>query len=130
MRRRSGLVLVGRFGRRGAAVVELAIVLPVLLLLVFGIIEFGHVAYVRHVLINAATVGARAAIVPGATEEGVKDVVDQALAAGRLDDYDIKYDYTPETVTLSVPYSQVSLLGIFDEFTLTSRCTMFRGPLD
>jgi len=118
-------------------VVELAIVLPFLLLLVFGIIEFGHVAYVRHVLINAATQGARTAIVPGSTPESVLSAVDAVLRDSRISGYNIRKEYVSapspaleETVTLSIPYSEVSLLGIFEEFTLTSTCTMFRGPLD
>ncbi|NOT02396.1 MAG: pilus assembly protein [Phycisphaerales bacterium] len=125
--------------RRGAAIVELAIVMPFLLLLVFGIIEFGQVAYVRHVLINAATQGARAAILPGATEETVLAVVDQTIRDGRLGGVGSKISrkYTSgefpdlaEHVLLTVSYADVSLLGFFEDFQLASSATMFRGPLD
>jgi Flp pilus assembly protein TadG len=43
----------------GAIAVEFALILPVLLLLVFGIVDFGHAWYVRHVLQNSCREGAR-----------------------------------------------------------------------
>jgi len=39
--------------------VEFAIILPILLLLVFGIIDFGHAWYMDHLLSNASREGAR-----------------------------------------------------------------------
>jgi Flp pilus assembly protein TadG len=47
----------------GAAMVEFAIVLPLLMLILFGIIEFGVVLYNKAVLTNASREGARAGIV-------------------------------------------------------------------
>ena len=49
--------------RKGAAAVEFAFVLPMLLLLVFGIIEFGLLMYNQQVITNASREGARAGIV-------------------------------------------------------------------
>jgi Flp pilus assembly protein TadG len=43
----------------GNAALEFAIVLPILLLLVFGIIDFGHAWYMDHLLSNASREGAR-----------------------------------------------------------------------
>ena len=43
----------------GSAVVEFAIVLPILLLIVFGIINFGVLMYNQSVITNAAREGAR-----------------------------------------------------------------------
>jgi hypothetical protein len=51
---------------RGAAAAEFAIVAPVLLLLVFGIIDFGRMASVRVSLTGAARAGAQAEAIPGA----------------------------------------------------------------
>lgn len=50
-------------GQRGASIVEFAIVLPLLLLLVFGIIEFGLLLYNKAMVTNASREGARAGIV-------------------------------------------------------------------
>ena len=49
----------GMGGERGAVAVEFAIILPILLLLVFGIIDFGHAYYMKHVLQNSCREGAR-----------------------------------------------------------------------
>lgn len=50
---------------RGASVVEFAFVLPLLLVIVFGIIEFGIILFDKAVLTNASREGARAGIVVG-----------------------------------------------------------------
>jgi Flp pilus assembly protein TadG len=50
-------------GQRGAAVVEFAVVLPLLLVILFGIIEFGFYIYNLHMLTNASREGARVGIV-------------------------------------------------------------------
>jgi Flp pilus assembly protein TadG len=46
-------------GEQGAVAVEFALILPVLLLLVFGIVDFGHAWFMRHVLQNSCREGAR-----------------------------------------------------------------------
>lgn len=48
---------------RGASAVEFAFVLPVLLLILFGIIEFGLLLYNKQVITNASREGSRAGIV-------------------------------------------------------------------
>ena len=52
---------------RGAAAVEFALILPVLVLILFGIIEFGLLLYDKQVITNASREGARAGIVQAAT---------------------------------------------------------------
>jgi Flp pilus assembly protein TadG len=46
-------------GQEGAAAVEFALILPILLLLIAGIIDFGHYWYIGHVLSDASREGAR-----------------------------------------------------------------------
>lgn len=50
MKRRLGI-----FRHRGLATVELALILPIFVLLIFGLIEFGTFFYVRHTMVNAAS---------------------------------------------------------------------------
>ncbi len=64
---------------RGAAVVEFAIVLPLLILLVFGIIEFS-IAYNREQGLHAAArEGARVAALPQSTSTDITNRVKSAL---------------------------------------------------
>jgi len=43
----------------GSMTVEFAILMPLFLLLVFGIVDFGHAFYIRHLITNASREGAR-----------------------------------------------------------------------
>ena len=58
----------------GQAMVELAIVLPILLLLVFGIIEFGRIYSTQLMAAHGAREGARAASV-GATDNEIISII-------------------------------------------------------
>jgi Flp pilus assembly protein TadG len=48
-----------RHGERGSVAVEIAIILPVLLVVIFGIIDFGHAYYMKHLMSDASREGAR-----------------------------------------------------------------------
>ncbi|WP_433042203.1 TadE/TadG family type IV pilus assembly protein [Dactylosporangium sp. CS-033363] len=65
---------------RGAAAVELAIVLPVLLLIIFGIIDFGRAYNQRLILTEAAREGARAEAVGASASQQVTNVVNSRFA--------------------------------------------------
>lgn len=54
---------IGRRRVKGVAAVEFALVVPFLLVVLFGIIDFGFMLYDKAVLTNAAREGARAGIV-------------------------------------------------------------------
>ena len=67
----------------GAAAVEFAIIAPIFILLVLGMIEVGRGVMVQQVLTNASRVGARRAIVLSSTMQQSKDAAeDYADAAG------------------------------------------------
>ncbi len=67
--------------RRGNAVLDMALVMPVLLYLAFGTVEFGYYFYVKHTMQGAAREGARAAIVSGATSSDVTTAVSGVMTA-------------------------------------------------
>lgn len=48
---------------RGQVLIETALILPLLLLLIFGMVDFGRAMYTKNTLTNAARSGARAAAV-------------------------------------------------------------------
>lgn len=65
--------------RRGTAMVEMALVLPVFLMLVLGIIEFGRALTVMNLVTNAAREGARMAVIDGTTNSDVTTAVSTFL---------------------------------------------------
>jgi Flp pilus assembly pilin Flp len=60
--------------QRGAAAVELAVILPFLVVLVFGMIEFGVMFYDKAVITNASREGVRAGIT-GVGVSQIKQIV-------------------------------------------------------
>jgi Flp pilus assembly protein TadG len=71
-------------GERGAELIEFALVLPLLLLLVLGIVDFGFLFQRLEVVTNAAREGARIAILGGSsyTSADVQDRVCDYLEQG------------------------------------------------
>ena len=65
--------------RRGAAIVEMAIVLPLFFAVVLGIIEFGRAMMVNQLMTNAAREATRMAIVDGSTNDEVEDWIEDFL---------------------------------------------------
>lgn len=68
--------------RSGQAAVEMALVIPFLLIFIVGIIEFGRAYHVKHVVTDAAREGARRAVVqdPHITQDSVDAAIRLAVA--------------------------------------------------
>ena len=77
--------------RRGAAVVEFAVVAPLFVLLVFGMIEFGRAVMVQQVLVNASREGARQAVLDGATLSGIEGHISSYLSSASIDNETVIY---------------------------------------
>jgi len=69
---------------RGSAVLDAALVFPILLSLTFGTVEYGYFFYVKHTLQGAAREGCRAAIPSTAVQTDVTTAVTNALTAAGL----------------------------------------------
>jgi Flp pilus assembly protein TadG len=65
--------------RHGAAVVEFAVVAPLLFALALGIIEFGRAMMVLELLNNAARAGCRAGVLNGSSNTDVNSAITTAL---------------------------------------------------
>jgi hypothetical protein len=69
---------------RGAAAVEFAMVMPLLVMLVFGIFEFGLAWHTYQVITDAAREGARQAVVANASnQQAVFETVEMAIRRTR-----------------------------------------------
>jgi Flp pilus assembly protein TadG len=103
----------------GQAAVEFAIVLPLLLILIIAIFEFGRAWEIYHAVTDAARLGARSAVVadPVTTQDSVYAIVRRALARAAVDPAGATITLTgwrtgtgtPATVTIQVPYRFVFL---------------------
>jgi len=70
-----------RRGRRGSAVMESALALPVLLYFSMGMIEFGQYLYAKHTVQSASRDGCRQAILGAATQAGATAAVSKTMSA-------------------------------------------------
>ena len=71
-------------GSRGAELIELALVLPLLLVLIGGIVDFAFMFQAFEALNNAAREGARTRVLPGYTDADVQTRVQAYLTAAGL----------------------------------------------
>jgi hypothetical protein len=124
--------------RRGAAVVELALVLPVLLILLVGSIEIGSRLSARSRCCEAARAGARVySMQTTKTEANVLGIVDQIMQESKLKNYTVTLDPPPSsqieqldslTVTVSVSASDATWHAspwfISADRQIVARCTM------
>jgi Flp pilus assembly protein TadG len=88
------MATVKRTNIRGQAVLELALVLPLLLLVVFGITEFGRAWMTMNILTSAAREGCRLAVVTGPDVSAVNARVQEVCDAARV---------TPSAIVVSGP---------------------------
>jgi Flp pilus assembly protein TadG len=134
---------------RGAELIELAIVLPILLLVFVGIIDFALVMQRFLTISNAAREGARIAVLPGYSQTDVQNRVTQYVREGTGDntvspttvltpvtiDPDGaggKPGFAAAQVTVTMTHSYLFLGpvsglfggGSFSSITLTARSTM------
>jgi Flp pilus assembly protein TadG len=97
----------------GQSIIEFALVLPILLMVLFGITEFGRAIMVTNVLNTASREGARLGAVAGDTTS-VVGRVNAVLSAANLKGATVDppvYDPTQKTVTVTVRYNFKVLSG-------------------
>ena len=104
-----------KHGSSGQALAELAIALPVLLLMLVGIFEFARAYQIQQVVVNAAREGARQAVLQGVDADSAKIIVERYLTSGAINNGEVKVFDTnntgdPTTVQVSVPYT-FALIG-------------------
>lgn len=121
--------------KRGAAMVEFALVLPLFILLVFGIIEFGRAFYTWSLMSEAVREGARAGVVETndtAATATAGQVANAFLAAVGINGAMVNTAIVPLTadvdavdVQATLAFQPLGLNGIFpNDFQLSARSLM------
>lgn len=104
---------------RGASIVELALVLPVLLLLILGVLDLGRGFRTYSVLANAAQAGAQSLAVRPADLNGARALIVAEAGRADLQENEITVTFTPakssymagELVTVGVAHDYALLFG-------------------
>ena len=106
--------------RRGQALAEFALVLPLILLFIAGIVEMGRAWNIKQAVTDAAREGARYAVVqsdPEMTPDDVKAKIEERLLLAAIDSATIQFSpdfHVPgseTTVTVSTGH-RMGLMGI------------------
>ncbi|WDF32628.1 pilus assembly protein [Arthrobacter agilis] len=130
--------MASKMHERGAVAVELALVLPILILLMFGIIEVGRAYNAQVTLTSAAREGVRVVAI-GKNDSAA---VSRAILAAEV----LNPDLTPSniniarsaggavntcaansTVTMTITYTMTTLTGIAAPFSLRGKGVMLCG---
>ncbi len=121
--------------RKAATAVEIAICLPVLVLLLFAGYELGRANMLHHATESAAYEGARVGIVPGANKEKIEEAAKFVLQSVGARDAEIivtpsviEKDTAKVKVLIRVPMKSNSVLAPFftKETVFEGQCEMTR----
>ncbi|HOC21491.1 MAG TPA: TadE/TadG family type IV pilus assembly protein [Anaerolineae bacterium] len=123
--------------KSGQGLVEFALILPLLLLILLGIFEFGRVLFIYSNLFNAAREGARYGVTSPRNYGGISARAQEFIALVPTDEVDIWvwYDSGPDTGTTTDPaevvagISRVNVQVQYDVEALTPLFDPFIGPL-
>lgn len=89
--------------KRAQSLVEFALVLPILLLVLFGITEFGRAIMTKNVLHTASREGARLAVVSAVDDSvSVQNRVLEVLQGANIDPKEIKVEFFPADNSVKV----------------------------
>ncbi len=105
--------------QRGAVAVEFAIVLPLLLTAMFAFFEISRASMIQHATQASAYEGARAGIIPGATDQEIRDKVSFVLSSVGVTNFtvNVEQNVTVDStlkvrVTVNVPFTETTTGGL------------------
>ena len=88
---------------------ELMLVLPIMLMLSFGVVDYGYYFYLKSTLQGAAQAGARAAIPASATDASVTTVISNILTAAGLQSSGYVVTLNPTDVSTAAAGTSVTV---------------------
>jgi len=111
-----------KISQRGVAVLEVALVLPLVTMMFFAAMEYGWMLFRVQQVTNAAREGARRAILPGAIASDAQQTVTTQMTATSMGGSGYTTTLSPSSITglaqgtqisitVQVPYTNVCLLG-------------------
>lgn len=107
--------------QNGVALVEFGLILPLLILLIFGIIEFSLLLYNQQVITNASREGARAGVIVRVPRVTNQEIIDQVKSYARSHLITFGHDTLED--------SDIALLPVNDDPSTfnptTERCRTF-----
>ncbi|HZL35425.1 MAG TPA: TadE/TadG family type IV pilus assembly protein [Tepidisphaeraceae bacterium] len=110
IRRSSHAPQPSRAGRgRGIAILELMLVLPILLMLSFGLVDYGYFFYLKSTVQGAGEAGARAAIVTGAANSDVATAVTSVMSLAGIPAANYTVTTVPTDITTAATGTYVSV---------------------
>src|SRR5437016_1492735 len=84
--------------RHGGALLEMMLVLPILLMISFGIVDYGYFFFVKSTIQSAAEAGARAAIASGAIDADVTTAVQSVMNSAGINNASFTLTTNPTTI--------------------------------
>lgn len=87
--------------RRGQGLVEFALILPILLLVLIGMLEFGRILFIYVNVSNAAREGVRYGVVHPSDQQGIRNQVWEYQALIPAVNAIVSYDHGPDTATFT-----------------------------
>jgi hypothetical protein len=101
----------------GAVLVEFAVVVPLLLLIVLGILEYGQYVQAHEAVSLAAREAARVAVAPGGSRAEATERARQVLAAIGIEDFQIRFQPDPPETALVGQAVEVTIEAEFREIS-------------
>jgi Flp pilus assembly protein TadG len=95
--------------RRAGAAMEMMLLAPILLMLAFGVVDYGYYFYVKNAFQAAANAGARAAVSSTSTNTTVSTVVSNMLTGANLQNSSYTITYSPSDITTAAAGSAISI---------------------
>jgi len=108
-----------RNSERGAALLEAAITIPMLLLIAVGIFEFGRAWQTWQVLTNAAREGARLAVLPDPTPGAAETRAREYMMGGQLPRYNEAAIDVNRSTSITVNGAAVSASQVTIDYPFT-----------
>ena len=118
---------------RGQGLVEMALVLPIFLLIIFGMLDLGRAVYAYNTISNSSRAGARVAIVNQTTSAIQAEAISQSVALG-VTAGQVSISYLQPTTSATCP-SPISIgcrvsITVTDQWTaVTPVISQIIGPI-